>query len=57
MNKGEIETTIQECKEMASEPTFNLVNGHTKVVNYYRYAELLEELLRVALRNVKTLEK
>lgn len=57
MNKEEIETTIQECKDMASEPSFNIETGHVKIVNYKRYADLLEELLRMALRSVRTLEK
>ena len=53
MNQEEIEQIIEECKEMASEPVFNLESGHTKLINLERYANLLEELLKVTLQHIK----
>ena len=57
MSPEEIEKTIEECKEMASEPIFNLNSGHTKMVNLERYVDLLEELLRGALRHIKRIHE
>jgi len=50
MNEGEIEEIIRDCKAMASEPAFNLEEGNISIVNYKRYSDLLEELLRGSLK-------
>lgn len=52
MEISEIEQIIQECREMASEPIFNLETGLGKEINYKRYADLLEDLLRSRLPTV-----
>jgi hemerythrin-like domain-containing protein len=52
MTIDKIEQTIKNCKDMASEDAFNLDAGHFKQVNHERYAQLLEELLRMALQSV-----
>lgn len=56
MNIEEIEETINDCRDMASEEVFNLEDGHTKKINLEKYANLLEELLRGALSNIKRLK-
>lgn len=50
MDEINIEAMIDECKEGASDEAFNLDKGHIKVINYERYANLLEHLIRVYLR-------
>ncbi len=53
----QIEHVINNCKEMASEEAFNLDKGLFQQVDYERYSQLLEELLRMALQSVKISEK
>jgi hypothetical protein len=49
MDEKEIETMIAECKNGASDNCFNLDQGHIKVINYKRYADLLEHVIRTKL--------
>lgn len=56
MSIEEIEETIEDCRNMASEDVFDCEKGHVKKVNIERYVQLLEELLRGALTHVKRLK-
>ena len=46
MKREEIEKMIKECQEMASYDIFNLSGGWSKAIDYEKYADLLEGLLR-----------
>lgn len=48
----QVEKIIQDCKDMASETTFNLEGGFGKTIDNKRYANLLEGLVRAYLPKI-----